>query len=218
MKKWLFTKANVIRKEDKLLWAYNMFEIPVNVDEVWLKMTVQLNKETIDDSADLWYSELTGVADEYIKKMKPSIFLNWEMVELNTEAFVALINDCATEAMRRGSEWDKDLFKVRVERPNDKLNAFKRENKDALKEYERLEKRMKVQPEQTDKTEAMFQEILNRLDRPTNQPMANQPLTITSPIESEEETPKRVARKTKVTINKWMTDEDILDLMWVWTI
>lgn len=149
MNKWIWTKANVIHMEDALLWAYNMFEVPFQIKEAWLNCTLMLNKKNINDSADLWYSELMGVCKEYVERMKPSVEINWENVLMSPQALLLVVNSLATEAMERGSQLDKDIFKIRVESPDEAFNEFKKKNKDKIKELERMEKKIKQSEEKS---------------------------------------------------------------------
>lgn len=155
---------------DSLLWEYNMFEVPFEIQELWLKCTLMLNKSNINDSANIWYSELMTLCKEYVSKMKPSVNIDWEDVAMPPQALLLLVNTLATEAFGRASENDKDVFKIRVEWPDETLKEFKKNNKDKIKELERLERETKSPREKKDNEyDAILQEILTTVKRLGNQ-------------------------------------------------
>ena len=205
MKKRQRAKANIIKMKDKILWEYNMFEVPFEIEELWLSLVLQLNKHSINDSADLFYSELMELCREYVEKMNPTITFGWEVMELTPAKFLWIVNTLATGALEKASEWDKSVFKFRIEWPNDKLVEFKKENKEKLKEYERLQKAVKP----TEK-KASIEDVLKRLD--DIEAKVGKPVVYTETPSWTVQTPSPApVTKPAGKIRRNMSDDDILN-------
>lgn len=213
MKKRQRAKANIITMQDKILWEYNMFEVPFEIEELWLNLVLQLNKHNINDSADLFYSELMELCREYVEKMSPTITIGWQVMELTPATFLRIVNTLSTGALEKASEGDKSVFKIRIEWPNDKLTEFKKENKEKLKEYERLQKAVV-----TDAKKTSLDDIIKKLDsiedKISNPVVLTQRTTETSHKQSS--TPSTITKQKKITLN--MKDDDILNTVWFGTL
>lgn len=133
---------HTIRK-DKFLWAYNLLEIAMNITSIPLKIKLELAKENIDDSMDIFNSELVTICEEYLKETTVSLTQDNKVVDLSARRLAHLVALLAFSAFEKSSEWDKAPFKVEIDMPNAQLKKFESENRKDIKELERLQKMVK---------------------------------------------------------------------------
>ena len=149
MKTLIPAKAKVISKSDKFIWPYNLLEIKFNIDEIKTDVTLQLAKENIEDSMDIFNGELVGLCEEMLKESQVSITRNNKVTELTSRQFALIVSNLAFTALEKWSEWDKSPFKVEIKAPNETIRELKKNNKNDLAEIAKIEAALSKKKEPT---------------------------------------------------------------------
>lgn len=131
----VFTKAKKEEVEDEVLWKYNLLEIPLEIKDLWITLNFSLCKKNIKDSLNTWNIELMKRCTEYLDSKKIFVMVWDEQVPLNKYSLSLLVSDLCFSAF----DCDKDVFLVDVQLPEEKLNKFKSENKEFIKELKTLQ-------------------------------------------------------------------------------
>lgn len=156
MKALIPAKAKLISKSDKFIWPYNLLEINFHIDEIQTDVTLQLAKENIDDSMDIFNGELVGLCEEMLKESQVSITRDNKVTDLTSRQLALIVSNLAFTALEKGSEWNKSPFKLELKSPNTFINEFKKKNKVDLAEIAKLEKALKTKKEPSN-TEIMHE-------------------------------------------------------------
>jgi len=219
MKTLIPAKARVISKSDKFIWPYNLLEIFFNIDELKTNVTLQLAKENIEDSMDIFNSELVWLCEEMMNWSQFSITKDNKVTELTPRKLAFIVSDLAFRSFTKWSEWNKSPFKVEIIAPNVAIKEFKKANKTELAEFEKLQKQLwnKKEPtnseimEEIKKLKLMWPVITTNTDLDQ----------IISPTMADDLAPTNTKTKTKTNQKpkqEWdwkFTSRANLDFMWI---
>lgn len=162
----VFAKAKKEEIQDEVIGKYNLLEIPVEIEELWLSMNLSLCKKTMKSSLNTWNTELIRKCWEYLSNKQISVSTNWwDIVELNKYALSVIVSDLALSSFDCWS----DVFLVDVVTPKDQLNKFKKDNKDIVSEMKEL-KKVKAKPKTREVT---LEDVMNTLNEIKQQRVVN---------------------------------------------
>ena len=121
-------RVNKIIKDDILVWKYNMFDINMNIDEIWVDLKMSLGKYDISDSADAFNIELFWWCADFCEWK--TIVMNG--IDVDSKTLALIVSNLFIDALVKSSEkWAP--FKVDVSLPKDKKKAFEDEVKELNK-------------------------------------------------------------------------------------
>jgi len=147
-------RVKKIIKDDILVWKYNMFDIEMNINEIWIDLKLNLAKYDISDSADAFNIELFWWCAEFCEWK--TILMNW--IDVDSKTLALIVSNLFIDALVKSSEkWAP--FKVDVSLPKDKKKAFE----DELKEYQKWKKQLAKDKENI--IEINAKTIMESLDR-----------------------------------------------------
>lgn len=126
----LFAPVKKVVVENKVLWKYNLISIPLDIPELWMKVTASFAKDTIDDPLTTWNTELIDLCWKYVEKN--DIVLNWEKV------WKFLLADIISEISLSAFDCWRNVLKFDYEMPEDSLSKLKSENREILTEIKKI--------------------------------------------------------------------------------
>lgn len=133
----LFVWSNKRTVGNDVSWRYNLIEIPIDIKDIWMKITLSLAKEDIEDPLNTWNTVLIEKCIDYLSNKKMFIRVWSEEFELDRWALAYLVSDLALSAF---DCW-KNVWRVNVDMPKEYLWQFKKDNKEVLDKINDIEKK-----------------------------------------------------------------------------
>ena len=133
----LFVWSNKRTVGNDVSWRYNLIEIPIDIKDIWMKITLSLAKEDIEDPLNTWNTVLIEKCIDYLSNKKMFIRVWSEEFELDRWALSYLVSDLALSAF---DCW-KNVWRVNVDMPKEYLWQFKKDNKEVLDKINDIEKK-----------------------------------------------------------------------------
>ncbi len=155
----LFVKSSKRTVGNDVSGKYNLIDIPIDIQDLWMKINLSLAKEDIEDPLNTRNNALIEKCIEYLSNKKMFIRAWDKEFELDRWALSYLISDIALSAF---DCW-KNVWKVDIDMPKEYLWQFKKENKEVLDKIKDIERLKKVKQEKTI-SEVTNKDILDKLD------------------------------------------------------
>ena len=155
----LFVKSSKRTVGNDVSGKYNLIDIPIDIQDLWMKINLSLAKEDIEDPLNTRNNALIEKCIEYLSNKKMFIRAWDQEFELDRWALSYLISDIALSAF---DCW-KNVWKVDIDMPKEYLWQFKKDNKEVLDKIKDIERLKRVKQEKTI-SEVSNKDILDKLN------------------------------------------------------
>jgi len=159
----MFKSAKVYKtkNESEIGLSFNQINIPIILDELGIELDISLYKENVNSLWDIFNTKLIVECEKFLQHTDINVVQNGEVKPLNKFSLALLATEFVFWAFQTATDEWKPTLKVDIISPKEWLDKFKRENKEYIRELQKLKKWLSSRKEEKRIT---LEDVINKID------------------------------------------------------